>query len=564
MHAWKVSARIKAPLYRLAVACAEGNASLHYRLGVSKASLGEWPAAIAAYEAALELDDTPAEWHFALGVANEKIERWHYASFAYRRALARDDSNAEWHWRLGTVCTRLSDSHAAVAAFKAAIARDDKNAKWHLGLATAQARLEIWEAAVRSYEAAIARSPDDATWHGRLGQARAKLGDWFGATAAFEAAIALDSASDELRRRLKRLHSKALISAGKSAKLGDVLTMQSEDAVLRYKIAVSLHENERDDDANRYLEPSIEMSDLLLDRFQTAGCTNKLATVASTAQVKFVSGTHTILARKVSINSPELGERHYFEHTRAGQERYQRIVDFYDSLEEAPSSTIVRLVPKLHFHTFEGNFGYFLYEYVESASASQPVQIQKKMLEDHQFGHSMVNILIELARSGIAVKKQWADAMPRRLVVLRNIQPYIERQIALSGTDQSAISSLERLAEDWKDHYRRFESFPKTTAHGNFHDGNLAIAPDGVISIFDWERFGFAPVGFDLLTLLRDNLEQEKTEQLANYYFENVCPQIPQEERNYIVCMLMVLKSAWRLKPLHKKWLQCLSEFQGA
>lgn len=580
----------------MAIACAERNAGLQYRLGAAQANSGEWPAAITAFEAALARDDTPAKWHFALGLANEKIERWHDASLAYRRALARDDSNAEWHWRFGTVCTRHSDWPAAVAAFRAAIARDDTNAKWHLGLATAQARLEIWDAAVQAYEAAIARHPDDATWHGRLGQARerlgdwlgavsayegaiardpnnakwrthvgsarAKLGDWLGAVAAYEAAIALDNTSDG--RRLKRLYSKALISAGESANLNDVLKMRPEDAVARYKVAVSLHENERDTDAIRCLEPSVEHIDPLLDRFLAGGRAKGSNAVGPTAQLLFVHGGNTVLARKVSINSPELGEQHYFEHTRAGKERYQRIVDFYDSLEEAPPSTITRSVPKLHYHTFETDFGYFLYEYVESVRTNQTGQIQQRALKDRKFGHRMVDILIELAQSGIAVKKQWIDAMPRRLVALRDIQPHVDRQITVSGADRSAISSLERLAEDWEDHYRRFELFPKTIAHGNLHDGNLAIAPDGVISIFDWERFGFAPAGFDLVTLLRDNLEKENTVHLLDYYFENVCPQIPQEERNYIVCMLMVLKSAWRRKPLHKKWLNCLNDFRSS
>jgi len=595
MFVFKAGPRLKIALYRVAVACASGSARLHFKLGCAWAELKEWPDAITAYEAALARNDTPAEWHFRLGIACEKSEHWGDASKAYGAALARDDSNATWHWRLGSVRARLEDWPAAAAAFESALARDDANAKWHLGLATAQARVKNWSGAVSAYEAAIARHPgnatwhsrlgsaraklgdwsgasaayeaaiarhpDDATWHSRLGSARAKLGDWSGAVTAYNAAIARDDANVELHRFRSKILSKAQDWTGASASYSVVLEADPEDELVRYMLAFSLSRCGNDKDALKFIQPCVDRNDLLLDGFLSRWCKNELTGSMPSAEILFVSGTNTIFARKVSLISSEKGGKTYFEHSRRGREKCQRIVDFYDGLNTASCQTFSRFVPTLHHYSLEDTFGYFLYDYIESAVAAVPGQVQKKVLADLQLGIRVVDSLIELARSGIAAKDPSADMGLHQSSALKDIRSYIESQKLLNKHDHGFVFGLDKLADDWCDHYSRYEALPRVLAHGNFHDQNMALSPDGKLSIFDWERFGYAPVGFDLVTLFRDSWDHDQFGHLANYYFDNMCADVSNDERSYILSMLMILRSVWQQKPLQKKWLRSLNVF---
>ncbi len=544
---------------RLALTCARGSATLHHKLGWAHVRLEEWPAARVAFRKALARDNTRADCHYDLGLACQRLERWDEASAAYRSALARNDTDANWHWRLGEVHARLRDWTSAVAAFQAAIARDDTNAKWHLGLATVQTRLGIWEAAETAYEAAIARDPTDPTWHARLASVRAKLGDWPGAVAAYEAAIARDQTNTELRQRLSRALSRAQDWRNASASLKEILIAEPENDQVRYRLAFCLSRSGNDTEALQHLQPNIDRNNAVLGAFLSGARKNGFAGVHPNAKVLFVSGSHTILARKVSIASRAGGERTYFEHARTGRRQYQRIVEFYEGLAAVTSQTFPQFVPRLHFHSFEESYGYFLYDYVENALAGGPGMVQAKALKNPRFGRRIVDVLIELAHTGIAVKRPWPDTRSERLIALRDIRPYIESQISLNTDDTEFVSGLEKLYKAWNDHYSRYEALPKAITHGNLHDQNMAVSSGGDIAIFDWERFGFAPVGFDLVTLFRDTLEHERFAELADYYFDNLSVDLASEERSYIICMLVVLKSAWRKKPLQKRWLECLN-----
>ncbi len=45
---------------------------------------------------------------------------------------------------------------------------------------------------------------------------------------------------------------------------------------------------------------------------------------------------------------------------------------------------------------------------------------------------------------------------------------------------------------------------PKVFSHGDFHSGNVLIGCDGRISVLDWDKYGFYPIGFDLAFFFRN------------------------------------------------------------
>lgn len=50
----------------------------------------------------------------------------------------------------------------------------------------------------------------------------------------------------------------------------------------------------------------------------------------------------------------------------------------------------------------------------------------------------------------------------------------------------------------------RLYSGPKVFSHGDFHSGNVLIRCDGRISVLDWDKYGFYPIGFDLAFFFRN------------------------------------------------------------
>ncbi len=50
----------------------------------------------------------------------------------------------------------------------------------------------------------------------------------------------------------------------------------------------------------------------------------------------------------------------------------------------------------------------------------------------------------------------------------------------------------------------RLYSGPKVFSHGDFHAENVLIGFDGRISVLDWDKYGFYPIGFDLACFFRN------------------------------------------------------------
>jgi tetratricopeptide (TPR) repeat protein len=96
---------------------------------------GDILGAIAAYEAALELQPDNAGAHSNLGAALVRLGRYEDGLTHYRRALALDPSNASFRFNLALALYKVGDTPAAAAELEAVLAaqRGQKNARLLLG-----------------------------------------------------------------------------------------------------------------------------------------------------------------------------------------------------------------------------------------------------------------------------------------------------------------------------------------------------------------------------------------------------------------------------------------------
>lgn len=105
------------------------NAEAFYRLGVVKKLAGDIPAAIVAYNKAIELKTTHAETYFALGLLYEETDRHRDAASLYGQLLA--DGNAEMnpdtYVRLGIALFSHGDIESAKRAYQHALGLDEQH-----------------------------------------------------------------------------------------------------------------------------------------------------------------------------------------------------------------------------------------------------------------------------------------------------------------------------------------------------------------------------------------------------------------------------------------------------
>ena len=568
MH-WRLGlVRAKLRDWRAAAEAFEGsvardpeNVEYNGRLAEARCKLKDWAGAASAFDVALAGNPESATIHGRVGVVRIKLKDWLAAATAFEAALALDPSDALCHERLGFVRSKLGHWNRAVAAYEAAVAREPDNAAWLGDLGWARMRLGNWPGAVAAFEAAIEREPEDAALHSRLGSARAKLRDWPGALAAYQAAIGLDEGNIDLHQRLANILFRAQNWSGAAESFARVFEAGSDDDLVRYRLAYCRANSGRKKDARALVQPFEKMNDACLEAFLEQEQSKGRPASHAKTELLFVPGAHTALARKVSLGTPEDGEKTYFEHMRVGASRCRRTVDFYEGLGKDASTAFLRYVPKLHFHALEGQYGYFLFEFLEHAAFADWAPVQRMALEDERFGNTLIDALAELARTDIPVKGASPDERLPRSSVVRDVGPYVKGQASLHTHEPAFVAGLERLAEHWCDHRTMYEGLPRVLAHRHLHDKNIAVSAEGKITILDWEIYGYAPVGFDLVMLFRDNWEHEQFAPLANRYFDHVCAHIPDAERSYVISLLIAQESVLLQKPIPQKWLHHISAF---
>ena len=142
----------------------------HFNRGLRLARADHLPAAVKAFEQALEIDPGVAEVHSALISLYARLGQFAKAEKQYRAAVETDPENAEVHYNFGVLMARQQKLPQAEEAFQKALEADPSFAEARSSLALMlepQGRLQ--EAATH-HRLAIENNPDYRPAHFHLGR----------------------------------------------------------------------------------------------------------------------------------------------------------------------------------------------------------------------------------------------------------------------------------------------------------------------------------------------------------------------------------------------------------
>jgi len=112
----------------------EGTEKWYLERGRSNMEIGNYKAAIEAYQKATELKPNEVQGWNNLGVAKAKTDDKTGAIVAYQKAIALKPNDAELHFGLATVYRRQRKTDEAIAEYQVAVEKDPKFAKAYYDL----------------------------------------------------------------------------------------------------------------------------------------------------------------------------------------------------------------------------------------------------------------------------------------------------------------------------------------------------------------------------------------------------------------------------------------------
>jgi len=147
-----------------------------------------FPAAIAAYKRALEIDAAHVPSLINLGNVYYELSEFEKARAIYLRATLADADNPRTHFNLGNACDETGDLLGAMRAYRRAIALWPGYADAHFNLALVAEKLAAWGMALRHWQrfldlepgsewAAVARSHLEDARRERAPATRPRRGD---------------------------------------------------------------------------------------------------------------------------------------------------------------------------------------------------------------------------------------------------------------------------------------------------------------------------------------------------------------------------------------------------
>jgi tetratricopeptide (TPR) repeat protein len=526
-------------------------AKRHFRLAMARTRLGDWPGAAAALEAAIARDGGKAKWHVWLGKARAKIGDWSGAAQAYDAAIALDDTKAQWHFNLGVIRAQMGDLSGAVAAYEAALARDDSRSVWHGHLGRMLSKVRDWRGAVEAYQAAVARDADNADWCYGLGVAQGRLGNWAAAATAYQAA-ARDAGDADLHFRTGTARAKIEDWTEAAKAYRNSFNLDPNNDQFRYRLGACLARSGQEAEARTILAPLEVKSDALLETFLPSA-------QGATKTTLSVSGARTVLARRIAVASQS--EDDYFEHLKLGDKGCRRISAFYASLTREFGHAAPDFVPRLHYDTSRGPYWYFLYEYIDITSNLELEFGRTGNSFDLQIAEDVIGSLVQIStkfqdvfdREGTSVHRFSQDSL-RTL----NVERHLCREIGGNKHDRDYSELLRDVLKRWPDHYSHFRKLPEVPCRGDVAGENFVLSSDRRLRVIDWEYYGRAPIGLDLVMLFVNRLDHPEFERLLDAYFDGIAGGIGPDERRYIVALLAIFATIIRARPLPRKWLHYL------
>jgi tetratricopeptide (TPR) repeat protein len=203
--------------WRAALECFRGatnldpnNAVAHAFSGNVLRQLGEFDAAIAAYERALAIKADYEEVHYNRGTLLHQAHQLGAALASFESALAINPSLIQAHCRRADILRELRQPEAAEMSYRRAIALMPGNADAHFNLGLLQSNAGSHDDALKSFDAAIGVAPGHAGAHAGRGIALMALGRPREALTSYDLAI-------QLKPDFARVYSNR---AGAEAQLG--------------------------------------------------------------------------------------------------------------------------------------------------------------------------------------------------------------------------------------------------------------------------------------------------------------------------------------------------------
>jgi Flp pilus assembly protein TadD len=228
-------------------------------LATELAGKGQFPAAIAEWTKAMEMDPEDARANNNFGSTLAKAGKLDEAILHYERALKTTPEYAEAHDNLGVALARKGRLDEAMAQYRSALALNPEVFEAHNHLGRALAEKGRLDEAIAHYEKALELNPGYADAHTNLGIALATKGKAAEAIAHYQKALEADPADAVAHNNL----GIALAKAGKSdeaiAHYQEALKAEPEFAEAHTNLGIALLEKGRTDEAIRSFEAAMNL-----------------------------------------------------------------------------------------------------------------------------------------------------------------------------------------------------------------------------------------------------------------------------------------------------------------
>ena len=194
-------------------------------LGLALQNAGQASEAVAAFDAALEVQPQNADGHHNRGNALYAGQRYTEAVEAYTKCVTLNANDAETYFRLGNSYDKLDQPEKAAEAFTTALKLDPTDASAAYNLANAYRNLGKVDEAIKLYQDSLKATPNDAAKHANLGHALDSAGRFDEAAVSFKTALKI-----------------APTDAGTYTSLGHCYKSngQTEEAVAAYRNALKI------------------------------------------------------------------------------------------------------------------------------------------------------------------------------------------------------------------------------------------------------------------------------------------------------------------------------------
>ncbi|GAA2773597.1 tetratricopeptide repeat protein [Kitasatospora cinereorecta] len=240
-----------------------GDHALHrsvlvYNRAQVHAGLGRHADAVADYTAVIAVDPNYAEYHFDRGIVLRRTGRLEAALADFEEAIRLSPPFPEAYYNRGDVRAELGDVKGAVRDFGYVIELDPSFIDAHLNRASLLAGLGELQAARRDVDAGLALSPAHPQLLAVSGQLRAAEGMAEEARAAYSAAL---DADPEFAQAWALRGEIAYETGDLAAAVADLeqAVRLSDDAGLRFNLAVAYH------DAERHAEAVVLLDDVITE-----------------------------------------------------------------------------------------------------------------------------------------------------------------------------------------------------------------------------------------------------------------------------------------------------------